>query len=139
MKLRLVSTWNLLLQLLLLLGAVGAYTSPETTTSRRRLFQSVGAAVGVVAAAAPAQANQYCASGVGEGCADLSEGNDLIRSLQEKSAANREKNERVRAFWIVAGCCCRVLLGDVEVACFVLMDPFLSSSRVSRKPGKPFT
>ena len=40
--------------------------------------------------------SKYCASGVGEGCNDLSEGNDLIRSLQEKSAMNREKYARVR-------------------------------------------
>jgi hypothetical protein len=39
--------------------------------------------------------SKYCASGVGEGCTDLSEGNDLIRSLQEKSALNREKYARV--------------------------------------------
>lgn len=95
MKLQLVSNWSLLL-LTLLLGAAGAYTTPETTTSRRRLLQSAAAGA-VLAVGRPAQASQYCASGVGEGCADLSEGNDLIRSLQEKSAANREKNERVRA------------------------------------------
>eukprot|EP00522_Entomoneis_paludosa_P015522 CAMPEP_0172445356 /NCGR_PEP_ID=MMETSP1065-20121228/5189_1 /TAXON_ID=265537 /ORGANISM="Amphiprora paludosa, Strain CCMP125" /LENGTH=178 /DNA_ID=CAMNT_0013196159 /DNA_START=40 /DNA_END=576 /DNA_ORIENTATION=+ len=35
-----------------------------------------------------------CASGVGEGCADLSEGNAYIQALQEQSAANRERNER---------------------------------------------
>ena len=32
---------------------------------------------------------------MGEGCDDLAEGNALIRSLQEKSAANRERNEKV--------------------------------------------
>jgi hypothetical protein len=40
--------------------------------------------------------SKYCASGVGEGCNDLAQGNDLIRSLQEKSAMNREKYARVR-------------------------------------------
>eukprot|EP00523_Entomoneis_sp_CCMP467_P016115 CAMPEP_0168776422 /NCGR_PEP_ID=MMETSP0725-20121227/6029_1 /TAXON_ID=265536 /ORGANISM="Amphiprora sp., Strain CCMP467" /LENGTH=179 /DNA_ID=CAMNT_0008826101 /DNA_START=81 /DNA_END=620 /DNA_ORIENTATION=- len=35
-----------------------------------------------------------CASGVGSGCADLAEGNALIQALQEKSAANKERNEK---------------------------------------------
>ena len=54
----------------------------------------------------PAQAvlsSKYCASGTGEGCADLSEGNELIRRLQEKSAANRERNERVRSWKYLVG------------------------------------
>ena len=37
-----------------------------------------------------------CASGVGEGCGDRSGGNDYIRSLQEKSAVNKDMYERVR-------------------------------------------
>jgi len=39
--------------------------------------------------------SKYCASGIGDGCQDLSEGNDFIKSLQEKSAANKEKNTQV--------------------------------------------
>ncbi|EEC45598.1 predicted protein [Phaeodactylum tricornutum CCAP 1055/1] len=35
--------------------------------------------------------SKYCASGVGDGCDDLSEGNELIKSLQEKSAAKRDQ------------------------------------------------
>lgn len=52
--------------------------------------------VAAMAAPSVAQAAPYCASGVGDACDELSEGNELIRSLQEKSAANREKNMRVR-------------------------------------------
>eukprot|EP00977_Amphora_coffeiformis_P008579 scaffold1943_cov160-Amphora_coffeaeformis.AAC.6 len=82
-----------LLTSLLLSGWAFAYT-----VDRRTIFQSLGAAAGVSALGPrPVDAvisSQYCASGVGEGCADLSEGNDLIRSLQEKSAANRERNEK---------------------------------------------
>ena len=78
---------------LLLAGSACAYT-----VDRRTVFQSLGAAAGVSALGPrPADAvisSKYCASGVGEGCTDLSEGNDLIRSLQEKSATNRERNEK---------------------------------------------
>ena len=58
-------------------------------------------------AASPSQAqavlsSKYCASGVGEGCNDLAEGNEFIKSLQEKSAANREANAReaLNAFYM---------------------------------------
>ena len=43
-----------------------------------------------------ADASTYCTQGIGEGCADLAEGNALIQALQEKSAANKERNEKVR-------------------------------------------
>ena len=36
-----------------------------------------------------------CANGIGEGCDSLADNNELIRSLQKKSAANRESNQRV--------------------------------------------
>lgn len=95
------------------------YQLPETgrnvNVERRDVFRSlVASSVTATAAAAtavsvignPEAANaatatgvlssKYCASGVGEGCGDLSEGNELIRSLQEKSAANKEKNAQVR-------------------------------------------
>lgn len=39
--------------------------------------------------------SKYCAYGSGDGCDDLAEGNELIRQLQAKSAANKEKNESV--------------------------------------------
>lgn len=53
------------------------------------------AGMAVVAAVTPSDANailssKYCAAGVGDGCNDRSEGNDYIKSLQEKSALNRE-------------------------------------------------
>lgn len=38
-------------------------------------------------------ASQYCASGVGDDCDSLSEGNELIRKLQIQSAANKQANE----------------------------------------------
>ena len=83
-----------LLSLVLLVQQASGYQP----TSRRDLFK-VGTAAAFTLASQPANAvlsNKYCASGVGEGCADLSEGNDLIKTLQEKSAANREKNMQVR-------------------------------------------
>jgi len=68
-------------------------------TSRRDFFSFGTAAACTLATSQPANAvlsSKYCASGVGEGCADLSEGNALIKSLQEKSAANKEMNMQVR-------------------------------------------
>jgi hypothetical protein len=38
-----------------------------------------------------------CANGEGEGCDSLADNNELIRSLQKKSAENRESNQRVGA------------------------------------------
>jgi hypothetical protein len=43
-----------------------------------------------------ASASPYCTQGTGEGCGNLSEGNAYIQSLQEKSAANKDKYARVR-------------------------------------------
>ena len=37
----------------------------------------------------------FSASGVGDGCAELSEGNELIKALQERSAAKREQYAKV--------------------------------------------
>lgn len=82
----------------------------ESSLQYRRDFISrltrvaVTAAVAGGTAAKPALAaptavlsSQYCASGVGAGCEELSEGNELIKSLQAKSAANRESNAKVSA------------------------------------------
>ena len=46
--------------------------------------------------------SKYCAGGVGEGCEERAEGNEFIKSLQEKSAANREANSReaLNAFYM---------------------------------------
>lgn len=89
---------SVVLNLVFVVSTTSAYA-----VGRRGLFQSLGAAASGAAAATlcprSAQAllsSKYCASGVGEGCTDLADGNDLIRSLQEKSATNRERNEKVR-------------------------------------------
>ena len=71
-------------------------------SSRREAFRLLGSAVAGLAtttSTSPAAAvisSKYCAAGVGEGCEELASGNNFIKSLQEKSAANREQNERVR-------------------------------------------
>ena len=64
----------------------------------------VGAAVGVFSGigvlpqdAEAVISKQICASGQGDGCDDLAEGNEYIKSLQQKSAANAEMYARVRA------------------------------------------
>lgn len=80
---------------------VRGYQTPLTRRGvfRRLLSASSVAAFASTISTAPAQAvlsSKYCAAGVGEGCNDLSEGNELIRSLQEKSAAKREQYAMVR-------------------------------------------
>jgi hypothetical protein len=74
-----------------LLSATG-YTLP-----RRQLFQTIGSAAAgtVIATIAPESAqavisSKYCAYGTGDGCEDLAEGNEYIKQLQARSAANKE-------------------------------------------------
>lgn len=73
--------------------------SPMTTTfTRRRLLwngvlgtlTSSGVVMSKSDVANALISSKYCASGKGEGCNDLAEGNEFIRSLQEKSAAKAE-------------------------------------------------
>jgi hypothetical protein len=40
--------------------------------------------------------SKYCAYGTGDGCEDLAEGNEYIRQLQQRSAANKEAIQLVR-------------------------------------------
>jgi hypothetical protein len=77
-----------------------------TTTTRRQMMGWTGIAtasmlIGIVPDSTTAHAavdvlrSKGCYSGEGEGCADLAEDNALIRSLQEKSFANKERNAKV--------------------------------------------
>ena len=93
--------------LLLLQGTIIlAYQQPTTVNSSRRdWFVAVTRGAAAAAAASstsvlllPGQpsnaviSSKYCAYGTGEGCDDLAEGNEYIRQLQAKSAANKEAN-----------------------------------------------
>ena len=65
---------------------------------RDALLQAMAAASLLLVPSAPANAvlrSKGCYQGEGEGCAELADENALIKSLQEKSALNREKNEKV--------------------------------------------
>ena len=86
-----------------------AYTlnNNNNPTSRRewmvKTFATPLATVVVVGTttALPQPANavissKYCAYGTGEGCDDLAEGNEFIKQLQAKSAANKETIQAVR-------------------------------------------
>jgi hypothetical protein len=91
--------------LLALLAVAQGYQ--PASTRRDALRQVIGSAAAIVTgsigSAAPAHAvlsSKGCASGVGEGCADLAEDNAFIKSLQEKSAANRETYARVRSIML---------------------------------------
>ena len=89
-----------ILLLLTIVACTDAYQTAPKPILNRREWLSLGTGLATAAAAqaivSPAQASQYCASGVGDGCDSLSEGNALIKSLQEKSAANKDKYAKVR-------------------------------------------
>jgi hypothetical protein len=83
-------------------------SSPREPLGRRealrRAYLCFGSAstTAFVTVSTPADAvisSKGCYSGEGEGCAELAEENALIKSLQEKSAANKERNTNVR-FWL---------------------------------------
>ena len=73
-----------------------AYQGPNPTVIRGRracLEGLIAGTAGILIGTKEANAvisSKYCASGRGEGCSELSEGNDFIRSLQEKSAAKAD-------------------------------------------------
>jgi len=79
----------------------------QPSSSSRRIF--LEATVVIVSGASlfpPSDAQaviskQLCASGQGEGCNDLAEGNEFIKSLQQKSAENAEVYARVRRSSVV--------------------------------------
>ena len=83
-----------LLAVLLLISQVSCYNTKPV--DRRTFARNVGFLV----AGAPLQnanavlSSGSCAQGVGEGCEDRAEGNEYIKSLQQKSAANREANTK---------------------------------------------
>lgn len=93
-----------LLSLLLFISQTSCYTIKSV--DRRSLLQKASFLASSLAAPSHANAavlsSGFCAQGVGEGCDDRSEGNEFIKSLQEKSAANREANTReaLNAYWI---------------------------------------
>jgi hypothetical protein len=81
-----------------------AYNNRNVVVNRRDWIAQ-GVAGGFAGAAAviatPEQANavissKLCAYGEGEGCDDLAEGNEYIKQLQAKSAANKETIQAVR-------------------------------------------
>lgn len=96
---------------LLLIGQVAPALSyqPQQFVERREAFGRVlagSAAAFFLASSLPANSaaaavlrSKGCYQGEGEACAEFSADNDLIKSLQEKSAANREKNEKVRMMY----------------------------------------
>ena len=83
---------------ILLRNAVLGYQ--QEVPRRDALLQAMAAASTLILVPiSPAKAvlrSKGCYQGEGEACAEMSDGNTLIKSLQEKSAANRERNEKVR-------------------------------------------
>lgn len=79
------------------------YSANKPTDGRRLFLQRVAGAASAAALvvvapqgshASAVLSSKYCAGGVGEGCEDRAEGNEYIKRLQEKSAANREANAK---------------------------------------------
>lgn len=89
---------------ILLPAAVLGYQQPQPIQRREAFRQLLDgsllalATAAVVSTTEPAHAvlgSKGCYQGQGEGCAELAGENSLIQSLQEKSAANRQRNEKV--------------------------------------------
>ena len=99
----------LLFVALILPATVLCYHRPQL--QRRQALRRLVLSGGVFAAAAaavstssspPAHAiigSKGCYQGQGDGCSDLAGDSELIKSLQEKSAANRARNEKVGRDW----------------------------------------
>ena len=86
--------------LVLFQGIAYGFSPLENSAVKRRdllrsLAEVAGASSFLVLPANAVVSTKSCISGVGDGCDDLSEGNELIKSLQTKSAMNREKNMNV--------------------------------------------
>ena len=81
--------------LMLLITLAHSYSN---THPRRALFRSAflaaTCAVAPLDSANAVLSSPPCAGGVGQGCEERSEGNEFIKSLQEKSAENRAANAR---------------------------------------------
>ena len=105
---------------------------------------STASAAGLLTHPSTALASPYCAQGVGDGCDALADDNDFVRTLQERSAANRERYSKVRRV-----CCC--CFGFFSVGCgnpnepctqrlisLSFFLPFLSA-HTNRKLAMPFT
>lgn len=89
-----------LLSLLLIPALVFGY-QPHEPVARREALQTFLMGSSAFFAVKPALAvdvlrSKGCYQGQGEACAELATDNALIKSLQAKSFANREKNEKVR-------------------------------------------
>lgn len=86
------------------MGYQPSSNSYGNTVGRRDCVNGlVGAAAGICLGFLPPQkaqaviSKEICASGQGSGCDDLAEGNEYIKSLQQKSASNADMYARVRA------------------------------------------
>ena len=88
----------------ILLGASQQVTSFNPgELGRRDWFHGLvsGVAASTLLASGPQEAravisSKFCAYGTGDGCEDLAEGNEFIKVLQAKSAANKETIKLVR-------------------------------------------
>ena len=78
--------------------------NPNAPIHRRNWINGFAAASGSLAVAASTNihaanaviSSKYCAYGTGQGCEDLAEGNEFIKELQARSAANKEAIQLVR-------------------------------------------
>ena len=81
-------------------------TNRKSTWNRREAIQQTQAAVLSLLSTAPLVANAipspYCANGEGSDCDRLAEGNEYIKSLQQRSIENKEANQResLNAFYM---------------------------------------
>jgi hypothetical protein len=110
-KLGMFQLLSIQLQLLTVLALLTAHGSAlsinklttaaaTTNNNSRRLFllssitSAATAAVTFPSSASAVISSKYCASGVGDGCDELNQGNEYIKSLQETSAAHKDRYAR---------------------------------------------
>ena len=89
--------WKFHLAIALMLSFFVIGTTNAYNLHRRQLVQTIlgSGSVAFIATTVPecthaVISSKYCAYGTGDGCEDLAEGNEYIKQLQAKSAANKE-------------------------------------------------
>jgi len=107
-KITMTQQWQRVLYCVVLVAPIfvaNSYHLPSSSSRRDVLRTLTGSAAGLgvgtlvgIPQADAVLSSKYCAAGVGDGCADLAEDNQLIRTLQERSATNKEKYARVRTY-----------------------------------------
>ena len=91
--------------------------APERRELLRRVVSSIGGLCIVAnheVAKADVLRSDQCANGEGDGCDGLAEGNEFIKSLQIRSSANKEANQRVSYSMVILALIHDILLISLD-------------------------